>query len=103
MKLTIIPSDSFVAVDSDSSHQPLDLSTCGIPQDVHALQWFDNRGWIEFTDPVDPFAPKPPNEMIAALPAWAEACVAVWNAWTPPVTVAAPAGSQPMTSGTQPA
>jgi hypothetical protein len=103
MKLTIIPSDSFVAVDGDGSHRPLDLSTCGIPIDVHALQWFETKGWIEFTDPVDPFAQKPANEMIEALPAWAEACTLVWMQWTPPVTVAAPASTQPTTSGTQPA
>lgn len=84
MRLTIIPDDSFVSVDGDGTHQPLDLSQCAIPQEVHALQWFDSRGWIEFDDSVDPFAPKPPNEEIAALPAWAENCVAVWNAWTPP-------------------
>ena len=83
MKLTIIPSDSFVAVDADGSHQPLDLSTCGIPTDVHALQWFDTRGWIEFVD-VDPFTPKPPNQDITELPQWANDCVLVWQNWTPP-------------------
>lgn len=83
MKLTIIPSDSFVAVDDDGSHQPLDLSTCGIPTDVHALQWFDTRGWIEFVD-VDPFAPKPPNQDITVLPSWADACVLMWQQWVPP-------------------
>lgn len=84
MRLTIISSDSFVAVDGDGSHQPLDLSTCGIPADVHALQWYENRGWIEFSDDDDPFTPKPANQDITELPAWANACVAVWNAWTPP-------------------
>lgn len=84
MRLTIIPSDSFVAVDGDGSHQPLDLSTCGIPSDVHALQWYENRGWIEFSDDNDPFTPKPANQDITELPAWANACIAVWNAWTPP-------------------
>ena len=84
MKLTIIPEDSFVSVNGDNTHQPLDISTCGIPSEVHALQWFDTKGWIEFDDPVDPFAPKPPNEMIAVLPVWADNCLAAWGAWTPP-------------------
>ena len=101
MKLTIIPSDSFVAVDGDGSHRPLDLSICEIPQDVHALQWFDTKGWVEFVDPVDPFAPKPPNEMIEVLPAWALACVGVWEEWTPYVPPVTPADNQPNTTGTQ--
>lgn len=84
MRLTIIPDDNFVAVDSDKSHQPLDLTPCNISQEVHALQWFDTKGWIEFDDPTDPFAEKPPNQIITELPEWALACVGVWEAWTPP-------------------
>ena len=84
MRLTIIPSDSFVAVDGDGSHQPLDLSGCNIPSNVHALQWYENRGWIEFNDDNDPFTPKPPNEDIYSLPDWANACVQVWTDWQPP-------------------
>lgn len=99
MKLTIIPDDSFVAVDGNTSHRRLDLSSCNIPQDVHALQWFDTKGWIEFDDSVDPFAPKPPNEEITTLPEWALACVGVWEAWTPPLPP--PTQSQPATTGTQ--
>jgi len=102
MRLTIVPDDSFVAVDGDGSHHPLDLSQCGIPADVHALQWFDSRGWIEFDDPVDPFSPKPPNEDIYSLPEWALACVGVWELWTPPAPPEpAPAPEQPTTTGTQ--
>jgi hypothetical protein len=102
MRLTIIPIDNFVAVDGDSSHQPLDLSTCGIPVDVHALQWFETRGWIEFNDPIDPFAPKPPNQEITELPQWVNNCMAVWNAWTPSTPVNAPTDSpQPTTTGNQ--
>lgn len=82
MKLTIIPDDSMVMVDGIGRN--LDLTTCNIPVEVHALQWFDTKGWVEFDEPGDPFAPKPPNEMIDVLPQWAEACVAVWNAYVPP-------------------
>lgn len=83
MRLTIIPFDSFVAVDGDGSHKPLDLSLCGIPVDVHALQWFDTQGWIEFVDG-EPFTPKPPNQDITELPEWASNCVSVWESWVPP-------------------
>ena len=100
MKLTIIPDDSFVAVDGDNSHRPLNLSSCGIPEEVHALQWFDVKGWIEFDNPVDPFLPKPPNEIIEALPQWALNCVQVWEAWTPPPPPTPPE-NQPVTQGTQ--
>ena len=94
MRLTIIPDDNFVAVNGDSSHQPLDLTPCNVPPEVHALQWYENRGWIEFDDPADPFAPKPPNQDITELPQWANNCVQVWEQWTPstpPVEEATPA------------
>jgi hypothetical protein len=100
MKLTIIPDDSFVSVDNDETHQPLDLSSCNIPIEVHALQWFDIKGWIEFDDPTDPFAPKKPNQEITSLPEWALDCVKVWEAWTPPIPCS-PTQSQPNTTGTQ--
>lgn len=97
MKLTIIPVDNLVMVDS-IVHAPLDLSTCNIPFEVHALQWFGEKGWVEFIEPVDPFGQKQPNEMIEALPAWANACVTVWNAWTPPAPPeVTPAKDQPTT------
>lgn len=83
-RITIIPSDGFVNVDGNPKFQPFDLSGCGIPSDIHALQWYDTRGWVEFSDDEDPFTPKPPNEEITELPSWATACVAVWEAWTPP-------------------
>lgn len=100
MKLTIIPDDSFVAVDKDSSHRPLDLSSCAIPTEVHALQWFDTIGWIEFDNSVDPFSPKPPNEEITSLPEWALCCVGVWESWTPPPPIP-PITEQPVSFGTQ--
>jgi hypothetical protein len=100
MKLTIIPDDSFVAVDGNNSHFPLNISNCGIPDNIHALQWFETRGWIEFNDPIDPFAPKPPNEEITVLPQWADNCVIAWEAWTPPAPPIA-TQNQPTTTGTQ--
>lgn len=95
MRLTIIPIDGFVNVDGTSKFQPLDLSGCGVPADVHALQWYETRGWIEFRDDEDPFTPKPANQDITELPAWANACVQVWEQWTPPAPP--PEAEQPQT------
>lgn len=104
MKITIIPDDSFVSVNGDSSHHPLDLTICNIPSGVHALQWFDSKGWIEFNDPADPFSPKPQNQIIEALPVWALNCVEAWKAWTLPEPQEPVAEKdQPLTTGTQPA
>lgn len=83
MRLTIIPIDLAVYVDGEC-RAPLDLSGCGIPADIHALQWYSTRGWIEFTDDGDPFTPRQPNQDITELPAWADACVQVWEASPPP-------------------
>ena len=69
MKLTIIPIDGAVYKDG-ISYSGLDLSI--VPANVHALQWDDVAGWIEFKDPV-------PNEEITSLPAWANACLAKWG------------------------
>ena len=97
MRLTIVPVDGFVNVDGNPKVQPLDLSGCGIPADVHALQWYENRGWIEFRDDDDPFTPKPANQEITELPQWANACVAVHASWEPPPL------PEPVVPGTQPA
>lgn len=86
MRLTIIPDDSFVSVNGDNTHQPLDISNCNIPNNVHALQWFNTKGWIEFKDPVDPFASKQVNEIIEVLPIWADNCLTAWGEWTSPLS-----------------
>jgi hypothetical protein len=49
MKLTIIPSDKYIAVDSDGILKiQQDLSW--IPSNVHALQWYDTWGEVEYND-----------------------------------------------------
>lgn len=83
MRLTIIPSDDVVCV-GGVCKAPLDLSTCEIPANVHALQWFETRGWIEFNDDGDPFTPRPANEDIDTLPAWADSCAVIWEQEQPP-------------------
>ena len=70
-RLTILPADGAVYRDA-GNYLDLDLSSCGIPADVHALQWDGSAGHIEFTDTRE-------NEEITALPDWANACVAKWD------------------------
>jgi hypothetical protein len=47
MRITIIPSDSLVIVDGKSVSN-LDLSA--IPTHIHAIQWYDKEGEIEWVD-----------------------------------------------------
>jgi hypothetical protein len=102
MKLTIIPSDKTVYVDNYSLGN-LDLSF--VPSNVHALQWKNDLGWIEFVEN-DDFT-KPQNETINQLPNWANSA---HNAWieekirldaAAAAAVAAAALRQPTTTGTQ--
>jgi hypothetical protein len=72
MRLTIVIEDKSVYVDTDVFTN-LDLSGCGIPDNIHALQWFDVEGWIEYK------FNEQPNQTITQLPAWANNCVAVWD------------------------
>ena len=76
MKLTIIPVDNAVYVDS-YSYSGLNLSTANIPSNVHALQWKNTIGWIEFLDNDD--GTKPQNQSITELPEWANACFVKWT------------------------
>lgn len=70
MRLTIIRSDACVYVDGIPYAA---LSMSSVPLTVHALQWFDVGGWIEYNDGA-------PNEEIQTLPTWAETCVQEWQA-----------------------
>jgi hypothetical protein len=76
MRLTIVPSDKKIGVDS-VFFSGLDLSSCAIPANIHALQWYETEGEVEFID--NPDRTKPQNELISELPAWANACVTKWN------------------------
>lgn len=70
MKITIIPSDKAVYKDGVVYS---DLSLSNIPADVHALQWENNAGWIEYKNHVKP------NEGIASLPQWANDALNTWQ------------------------
>lgn len=69
MKLTIIPKTGSV-YKNDISYS--DLVWDGTPPDVHALQWLDVSGWIEYED-------YSPNTQIDTLPDWANNAVAAWD------------------------
>jgi hypothetical protein len=72
MRLTIIIVDGAVGKDG-VFYNHLDLTACQIPNNVWALQWDGSSGHIEFNTPI-------PNEDITNLPAWADACLSVWDA-----------------------
>jgi hypothetical protein len=70
MKITILPSDQAVYKDGVSY---LGLTLNSVPTNVHALQWDNNAGHIEYKNHVKP------NETISALPQWANDAVVVWQ------------------------
>lgn len=100
MKITIIREDQAVYVDG-VSFASLDLSF--MDQTIHAVQWKDTKGWIEYVDtddgtklanePIEDFAP-----FQSALDAWNVAKQAHDSAISTPVV---PAGNQPTSNGTQ--
>ena len=98
MKLTIIPIDGAVYKDN-YSYSGLDLSF--VPSDVHALQWKDTKGWIEFVDNDD--GTKPQNQTITELPSWVDACLSKWDEAkaVEEAIVLQAANNQPQTQGTQ--
>lgn len=88
-RLTIVPSDGAVYTDGGVLIN-LDLTSCGVPENIHALQWNnpvyrtksaleaisnlpygEGSGWIEYEENV-------PNEEIFSLPEWALRCFDVY-------------------------
>lgn len=70
MKLTVIPSDKTVYKNNVSYSW---LTLTNVPSNVHALQWNNDGGWIEFND-------GSANQEIQTLPVWADSCIAAWDA-----------------------
>jgi hypothetical protein len=70
MRLTIIRSDEAVYINY-VCYTPLSMQS--VPPTVHALQWLDASGFIEFNDGSQ-------NEEIVELPTWAFECVEEWEA-----------------------
>ena len=90
MKLTIIPADGSVG-ENGKFYIGLNLSSCNIPADVHALQWQDTAGWIEYNSTI-------PNEPITELPAWANCCMTKWTEANTPVPPQPPTAAQNKTT-----
>lgn len=61
MRLTIIRDMGLISVDSRGGDEQ-DMN--GVPEDVHAIQWYGESGEIEFVD-------NTPNQKITSLPSWA--------------------------------
>lgn len=70
-RVTIIVDDSAVYTDQ-GVYSDLDLSDCGIPEGVHALQFKNGIGEIEWKQPI-------PNTPIESLPDWAVNCLNKWD------------------------
>jgi hypothetical protein len=83
MKLTIIPSDEAVYEDGLCY---LNLVWEGTPVNVHALQWQDVAGWIEYDDQ--------PNEDITVLPEWAYNAMAAWTVANTPIPPEPPTAAE---------
>lgn len=75
MKLTVIREDGAIYLDG-VSYDHLDMT--GVPAEVHALQWKETSGWIEFTESTD--GAKQANAPITELPQWALNCIILWDA-----------------------
>jgi hypothetical protein len=72
MKLTIIPADKAVYVNGHS----ISGFSFNSPANVHALQWLETEGHIEF---LTVNYVKPQNELITELPSWAIDAVAAYE------------------------
>jgi hypothetical protein len=76
MRITIINEDGAVGVNKNF-RLGLDFSQCGLPANFWAFQWNergDNTGHIEYNSPAIQ------NDLVTEIPAWATACIAVWQA-----------------------
>lgn len=80
MKLSIIPSDGTVC---ENGFCYTRLSWQGTPANVHALQWDNDSGWLEFSD-------GSPNEPITEIPAWATNAKSAWDTAANPPPPPAP-------------
>lgn len=72
MKLTIINEDKFVAID-EVGYEPLDMSS--IDPTIHAVQWFEDLGWIEYKAIGEN---KPPNQTITSIEQF-QTVINEWN------------------------
>lgn len=73
MRLKIITPDGFVSVD-DIGYSPLNMDS--IASDIHAVQWFDTEGWIEYKE-INGI--KPENQAITSITQF-QIVIDEWNA-----------------------
>lgn len=85
MRLTIITDDGSVYEDGVCYSG---LTWEGTPADVHALQWYDTFGSIEY------IGNDKPNEDITVLPDWANNAMAAWTVANTPVPPQPPTAEQ---------
>lgn len=79
MKVTVIPTDNAVYVDG-VSFLDLDLSDCDVPKNIHALQWNDTYGEIEFVPELNNgVIEKQNNQLITELPEWVNNVLDLWH------------------------
>ena len=84
MKLTIVPIDGAVY---ENGLCYSGLTWEGTPVNVHALQWQDTAGWIEYNDGKQ-------NEDITVLPTWADNAMSAWTVANTPVPPTPPTPQQ---------
>lgn len=70
-RVTIVVDDGAVVTDI-CSYTMLDFAACGIPSNIHALQFLNGIGHIEFRG-------GGPNQVIETLPIWAVNCLSKWE------------------------
>jgi len=70
-RITILVDDNAVYLD-EWTYINLDLHTCGIPEDIHALHWLNGEGQLEFRDTRH-------NQIITELPEWAHKALVLWE------------------------
>ena len=69
---SIVPSDGAMTVDGQGMGG-IDFTSANIPADIHALQWEDGQGELEYID-----ARNNPNVILTERPEWAEACLVLF-------------------------
>ena len=83
MRLIIIPSDTFCSING-VGYSGIDMSS--MPLDVHAVQWFETEGWVEFVEVAGEV--RKPNEPITSIEPY-QTVISEWetadyNAKNPP-------------------
>ena len=67
MRVIILPKEGTVTIDGEGFGE-IDMSK--VSDDIHALQWYDTRGEIEYIDNPDDDVEGKPNKLIDKLPVW---------------------------------